>query len=254
MADEMISLDKEGEVFVLTMDYGENRWNTTFTRAFDKALAEVEASDGPAALVTVSTHQKFYSNGLDLEWMMAGRDEGDDHPGGDRNAFGPEAMAVFSRMMTLPVPTVAAVNGHAFGAGFMIALCHDIRIMREDRGYMCANEVELGMAIPEPELALFRHKMPINAFYETVQFAKRWTATDAHTAGFVQQACPLDELRERAIGTAAEHAHLAKHRDVYGWQKQHIWGENAALNNVHGPAYMLANGSDFPHGPNRMRD
>lgn len=248
MADDMISLDKEGEVFVLTMDYGENRWNTTFTRQFDAALDEVEASDGPAALVTVSTHEKFFSNGLDLEWMMA-RGE---HPGGDRAAFGPEAMAVFGRMITLPMPTVAAVNGHAFGAGFMIALSHDIRIMREDRGFMCANEVELGMAIPEPELALFRHKMPINAFYETVQFARRWTATDAAAAGFVQQTCPVDELRERAIGTAAEHAHLAKHRDVYGWQKQHIWGENAVLNNVHGPAHMLKNGTDFAHGPNHM--
>ena len=77
----MISVDRDGEVFVLTMDEGENRWNTTFVRAFDEALNEIGASEGPAAMVTRSTNEKFFSNGLDLEWIM-GSDE--NHPGGDR--------------------------------------------------------------------------------------------------------------------------------------------------------------------------
>lgn len=44
----------------------------------------------------------------------------------------------------------------------MLAMCHDQRIVREDRGYACANEMQLGMQIPRPELALFRHKFPAN--------------------------------------------------------------------------------------------
>ena len=80
-----------------------------------------------------------------------------------------------SRIITLSIPSVAAVGGHAFGAGFMTALCHDVRIMREDRGYLCANEMQIGMVIPRPELALFKHKVPANAFFETVQLAKRWS-------------------------------------------------------------------------------
>ena len=48
----MVELEREGDVFVLTMDDGENRWNTSFVRAFAEALDEVEASEGPAALVT----------------------------------------------------------------------------------------------------------------------------------------------------------------------------------------------------------
>lgn len=245
----MITLDKEGDVFVLTMDAGENRWSTTFTREFDAALDEVERSEGPAALVSVSAHEKFYSNGLDLDWIMS-KDQ--DHPGGDRRAFGTEAMALFGRLITLPVPTIAAVNGHAFGAGFMIALSHDVRVMREDRGFMCANEVEIGMSIPEPELALFRHKMPISAFYETVQFSKRWTGPEALAAGFVQAVCPLEEVRERAIALGHERAKLARHRDVFGWQKEHIWGEGAAINNVDGPAHLLKHNREYASGPNHM--
>jgi enoyl-CoA hydratase/carnithine racemase len=135
----MIRIERQGDVFVLTMAAGENRWNTTFVRAFDEALDEVAASEGPASLVTVSDNEKFFSNGLDLEWITSTGE----HPGGDREPFGTEAMALFAKMITFPIPTVCAINGHAFGAGFMIALCHDVRVMREDRGYLCANEIEL---------------------------------------------------------------------------------------------------------------
>ena len=171
----MIDLELDGEVFILTMSDGENRWNTSFVREFARALDDVEASDGSAALVTTSGNEKFFSNGLDLEWISS-RGE---HRGGDRKVFGAEFMALMGRIITLPVPTVAAINGHGFGAGLMTALCHDWRIMRSDRGFVCANEMQLGMVIPRPELALFRHKLPANVFFETVQLARRWSGPEA---------------------------------------------------------------------------
>jgi enoyl-CoA hydratase/carnithine racemase len=237
----LIDLQREGEVFVLTMDDDENRWNTTFVRAFSKALDEVESSEGAASLVTTSSSAKFFSNGLDLEWRMS---EGE-HRGGDRDAFGAEFMTLMGRIITLPVPTIAAINGHAFGAGFMCALCHDIRFMREDRGFACANEVEIGMVIPNPELALFRHKLPMNTFFETVQLARRWTGPDAVASGVAQQAYPLDSLLDNAISRAAELARLGANRKVYGRMKESIYGENAAINNAHGPAHMLKNADQF---------
>lgn len=237
----MIDLQREGEVFVLTMDDEENRWNTTFVRAFSKALDEVEASEGAASLVTTSSSAKFFSNGLDLEWRMS---EGE-HRGGDRDVFGAEFMTLMSRIITLPVPSIAAINGHAFGAGFMCALCHDIRFMREDRGFACANEVEIGMVIPNPELALFRHKLPMNTFFETVQLARRWTGPDAVASGVAQQAHPLESLLENAMNRAAELARLGANRKVYGRMKESIYGENAAINNPHGPAHMLRNADQF---------
>lgn len=237
----LINLEKEGEVFVLTMDDGENRWNTTFVRAFAEALDEVEASEGPAALVTTSSSEKFFSNGLDLEWRMS---EGD-HRGGDRDVFGPEFMTMMGRIITFPVPTIAAINGHAFGAGLMCALCHDIRLMREDRGFACANEVEIGMVIPNPELALFRHKLPMNSFFQTVQLARRWTGPDAVEGGLAEEALPLDKLLDRAKARGAELARLGANRKVYGRMKEAIYGENAAINNVHGPAHMLKSMEQF---------
>ncbi len=242
----MIDLERQGDVFVLSMNDDENRWNTTFTRAFAAAIDEVEASEGPAALVTVSNHPKFFSNGLDLDWVM-GSDP--DHRGADRDVFGEEFMTLMGRIITLPLPTIAAVNGHGFGAGFMVALCHDVRLMREDRGYLCANEVEIGITIPSTELALFRHKVGAAAFHETVMLARRWTGPAAEAAGFVEAAVGLDELHDRAMTRAAELAPLAANRVGYGWMKEQIYGENAALNQPHGAAHMLKNSTDYAMRP-----
>lgn len=244
---QMINLERQGEVFVLVMDDGENRWNTNFVRAFARALDEVEQSSGPAALVTTATSEKFFSNGLDLAWL-GGELTGESlEKGGDRSVFVVEFMGLMARLMTLPVPTLCAVNGHGFGAGFMAALCHDIRFMRADRGYLCANEVEIGMVIPAPELALFKHKLPANVFFETVQLARRWSGPDALAAGVVQGTYELSNLRDVAIQRAAQLARLGANRTVFGRMKESIYGEHAAIQGVHGPAYMLRNPHLFSH-------
>ncbi|MEM7019013.1 MAG: enoyl-CoA hydratase/isomerase family protein [Pseudomonadota bacterium] len=239
----MIDLEKDGEIYILTMNDDENRWNTTFVREFSKALDEAEASEGPAALITRSANEKFFSNGLDLEWISY---EGE-HRGGDRVVFGEEFMALMGRIITFPMPTIAAINGHAFGAGFMCSLCHDIRMMRVDRGFVCANEMQIGMQIPVPELALFKHKIPMNAFFETVQLAKRWAGPAALDAGIVQQTAPLEELMDTAMQRAKELAPLATKRENYRGQKENIYGENSALNQPHGAAHMLKNSAQYRH-------
>lgn len=238
----MIDLSRDGDVFTLTMDAGENRWNTAFVREFAQALDEVEASSGPAALVTRSADEKFFSNGLDLDWVSSP----EDHPhGGDLAVFGAEFMALAGRVITLPAPTVCAINGHAFGAGLMIALCHDVRIQRSDRGFICANEMQLGLKIPTPELALFRHKIPANAFFETVQLARRWTGPDALAAGLVQAVAEMDDLLPLATARAHELAPLGANRELYGGQKERLYGENAVLDGPHGAAHMLKHSDEY---------
>ena len=237
----MIDLERDGDLFILTMNDGENRWNTNFVRAFAAALDEVEASSGPAALITRSSDTKFFSNGLDLEWISTTGE----HRGGDRSVFGAEFMALMGRIITLPIPTVAAINGHGFGAGFMTALCHDVRIMRSDRGFLCANEMELGMTIPRPELALFRHKLSASTFFETVQLARRWAGPDALAAGVVSQIADLDALFNAACTRARALAPLGANRAAYGAQKESLFGENSALNEPHGAAHLLKHAHDF---------
>lgn len=231
----MIDLDRKGDVFVLTMNAGENRWTTNFVRAFAAKLDVVEASEGAAALVTASADPKFFSNGLDLDWR---RGDGDG-TGGDKTAFGPEFMAMMARLITFPVPSVCAVNGHGFGAGFMLALCHDVRVMRADRGFLCANEIQVGMAIPDAEFALFRHKMSGSAFFDTVQLARRWTGPEAEAAGFVRATAPQEGLLDLAITHAERLAPLGTNRALYGESKERIFGAAPAINAASGAAQLL---------------
>ena len=238
----MINLEKKESIYFLTMDAGENRWNTTFVREFSKALDDVEKDNGPGALVTTSSDPKFFSNGLDLDWIQSPSDFPER---GDREVFGEEFMFLMGRIITLPIPTICAINGHAFGAGFMLALSHDVRIMREDRGFLCANEIQLGLKIPRPELALFRHKIPANSFFETVQLSKRWTGPAALEAGIIQSISTIDNLAEITKSKAEELAPLATDRENFGTQKEMLYGENAAINLNHGPAHMLKNSKEF---------
>ena len=100
------------------------------------------------------------------------------------------------------MPTVSAVNGHAFGAGFMIALCHDVRLMREDGRALCAPTARTDRyghptsgtrVVQTPGLSA-------SAFFETTQLAKRWTGPVALAAGVAQETAPLErEIRGRAI-------------------------------------------------------
>ncbi len=238
----MIELEKKESIYHLYMNAGENRWNTSFVREFSKALDEIETDEGPGALITSSKDDKFFSNGLDLEWMQ----NPEDNPqGGDRDVFGEEFMYLMGRIITLPIPSICVINGHAFGAGFMLALSHDVRLMREDRGFLCANEMQLGFKIPRPELALFRHKIPANSFFETVQLSKRWTGLTAFEAGIVQGKGTFEELPLEALKKAQELAPLAKDRKLYGAQKEMLYGKNAAINLNDGPAFMLKNSKKF---------
>ena len=69
----MIKLDRDGHVRVLRMQAGENRFGLDWLEAVNSALDVVEASDPPCALVTTG-EGKFYSNGMDLEWLAKAPD------------------------------------------------------------------------------------------------------------------------------------------------------------------------------------
>ena len=229
----MIILEKDDEVFHLTLNNGENRWDTSLVRKINGALDEIEKSQGPAALVTSSSDNKFFSNGLDLDWISnASSDE--------RAEFSKEFMNLMGRLIMLPIPSICAVNGHAFGAGFMFSLAHDLRFMRSDRGYLCANEIEIGMLIPDPEIALFRHKLPAHIFFETVQLARRWTGTAATDAGIVYQNSNADCLMNEATDKARALAYLGANRTIYQKTKERLFGKSSPINSEHGASYLLS--------------
>ena len=74
----MPTLDRHDNVFVLDLGDGENRLHPNWIASVNAALDEVQSAGGPRALVTAATG-KFYSNGLDLEWLSAHTDQHQDY-------------------------------------------------------------------------------------------------------------------------------------------------------------------------------
>jgi enoyl-CoA hydratase/carnithine racemase len=210
-----IDLRRDGAVFVLTMNAGENRFNRGFVDALNGALDEVEQSSGPAALVTTGGSEKFYSNGLDLGWM--GSDEGRNE--GPR--FVQAVMDLFARLLAYPVPVVAALNGHAFAAGAMLALAHDFRVMRADRGFFCLPEVDINIPFAPGMTALIQAKLAPTVVVETVLTGVRLGGAQALERGIVDAAVAGPEVLSQAIERAT--ALASKDRGTYGAIKRGLY-------------------------------
>ncbi len=199
MLTRMPYLERDGDVFVLHLgdrdaEVSENRFHPDRLAAIHSLLDEVEAHDGPAALVTAATG-KFWSNGLDLDWVGANLP---DLPG-----YLDSVHALYVRLLTFPAATVAAVQGHAFGAGAMLALVHDFRVMRGDRGYWCLPEVQLNMPFTVGMSALIRSRLPIQTAVEAITTGRRYGGEDAVAAGIAEQAVTGDAVLSTAVERAA---------------------------------------------------
>jgi enoyl-CoA hydratase/carnithine racemase len=190
----VIELDRNGDVYVLRMVAGENRFNAGFIAALNQALDEVEESKGHAALVTTG-EGKFYSNGLDLEWMgRIGAKEVQRHVDNVHNAF--------LRMLTFPMITVAALNGHVFAGGAMLALAHDYRVMRADQGYFCLPEVDIKIPFTKQMDVLIRARLPKVVAHEAMCTGRRYGGSEAADRQIVDHAVAETDVLPRAIEIA----------------------------------------------------
>ncbi|MFI1767891.1 enoyl-CoA hydratase-related protein [Streptomyces sp. NPDC020800] len=193
----MPTLDRQDHVFVLDLGPGENRFHPDWIASVDAALDEVERAQGPRALVTAATG-KFYSNGLDLDWLLAHADRHRDYV--------VSVHALFARLLSLPVPTVAALQGHTFAAGAMLSLAHDVRVMRADRGFWSLPEADIDIPFSPAMSALIQSRLTPPVAHEAMTTARRYGGHDALAAAIVDRAVDEDAVRSTAVELAAARA------------------------------------------------
>ena len=198
----MIQLDRQDGVFVLRMDEGENRFNETSVSALLSALDEVERSTEPAVLVTVGAG-KFYSNGLDLAFIST-------LSAADAQAFIGRVHDLLAKLLFLPAITVAAINGHAFAAGAMLALAHDFRVMRRDRGYFCLPEVDINVPFTPPMATLIQSRLPNMTAHEAMVTGKRYPAEEARARQIVDAVADEANVLSDAIALAKTYSGKAR--------------------------------------------
>lgn len=188
----MPTLDRQNDVFILDLGDGENRFHPDWIASVHAALDEVEKADS-GALVTAASG-KFYSNGLDLEWLGAHSEQSE--------AYVVSVHELFARLLALPLITVAALQGHTFAAGAMWSLAHDFRVMRADRGFWCLPEADIGIPFTRGMSALIQARLTPQTAHVAMATARRYSGADAATAAIVDHAVAEDAVRSTAVELA----------------------------------------------------
>ncbi|KAF4119527.1 Enoyl-CoA hydratase/isomerase family [Geosmithia morbida] len=171
----------------------DNRLTTAVCRALLEALDAVEfGPHAPGVVMTTSSIDKFYSNGLDLAHAI------------ETEGFWPLLYGVWRRLLTYPMPTVALLNGHTFAGGLMLSMAHDYRLAPSPRGYLCLNEVLFGAPLKPAMAAIFRAKLSPQSYRTVALEGRRMTGPDAVRLGVADGvAASLDDalafVRERDL-------------------------------------------------------
>ena len=221
------------QVAVVTMRNGENRFNTEFLEAFESLLDEIEHRTDATALLVGSAHEKIWSNGLDLEWLKS------------ELVRNPEAASCISgrltrflrRLLTYPLITIAAINGHAFAGGAIMACAFDFRFMRTDRGYFCFPGVDLGITILPGMDAILKKALPTPLVLEAQLTGKRYTAAELEAHQVVLKACPVGDLMNEALAFANS---MNKSREILKTMKEVTFKNILRVMETEDPAYLEA--------------
>ncbi|BFZ06747.1 hypothetical protein BsWGS_09786 [Bradybaena similaris] len=213
-----LSLEYKRDVAIIHMDNKKNnQMDSAFLREFHSLLDSVERKSSCRGLVTVG-EGKFYCNGLDLPWMTNISSQ-------EFLNFMNEFQKVLLRVLILPVPTLAVINGHAFAGGAVLAFAHDLRTMNSEKGWLCLNEVLLNKVFSAFIKEYLRIKIGGGRnFSDALILGRRYTAAEAIENYLVHSIHPklslLDhslEVLETAIGNSGlpRQGLLNMKKDVY---------------------------------------
>ncbi len=171
----VVEWKKDESVAIVVMNNGENRQNPAFVEAMNAVFDEIEKDTAISSVVITSADPKNWSQGFDVPWVAGsiGKNEHD-----AVRDFLRASDGLFKRMLTFPMPMIAAINGHAAANGANFACACDFRFMRGDRGYFFYPEVDIDIPLMPGLMAICKKAIPQYKLEEMFLSGKRYTARD----------------------------------------------------------------------------
>ena len=183
-------IERQGKVAVVVLEWG---------RANAISLAFLDALDGlldglrDASALVIAAQGSIFSAGLDLPALV-------DLPPAAFRAFMDRFSEVMLRIFELPMPVVAAVNGHAIAGGCALALQADVRIMAGGR--IGLNEAQLGLGLPPVILEVLRAQVPARSLVPIALEGRLLSPEDALRLGLIDEIAT--DARAAAVQRAGE--------------------------------------------------
>jgi enoyl-CoA hydratase/carnithine racemase len=134
------------------------------------------------------------------------------------------------------MPVIAAINGHTFGDGSIVACCCDWRFMKSGRGFFCFPEVDISIPFLPGMQAIITKTFPYYKLQEAVFTGKRYGALELEAHHIIEKACPDEEtLLAEAVAFART---LQKKRPIYGEMKRRFHRHIIAVMDNEDPEYI----------------
>jgi methylglutaconyl-CoA hydratase len=167
-----------------------NAFNDELIAQLTSTLESLE-EDERVRVVVLAAKGRSFSAGADLNWMkaMAGYAESE-------NLEDARGLADLMRTLSeLSKPTLALVQGAAFGGGVGLVACCDIAIASEDASF-CLSEVRLGLipSVISPYVIAAMGQRAARRYFLT---AERFAAGEAYRLGLVHEVVPAEDLETR---------------------------------------------------------
>lgn len=220
-------------VGVITMNDGENRHNPDFVRAILTAFDEIEADQEISSVIIASGDPKHWSLGMDLQWMTGTMEKKNFEA---IRAFMYGLNRIFTRILLYPMPVIAAINGHVFGGGTILACACDFRFMKSDHGFFCFPEIDINIPFLPGMLAIIRKAIPCSKLEELVFTGKRTGAAELAAHHVILRACENEAaLMDEAMAFAKT---FNKKRPIFGEMKKRLHGKIVEVMEKDDPVFI----------------
>ncbi|MBM4265273.1 MAG: enoyl-CoA hydratase/isomerase family protein [Deltaproteobacteria bacterium] len=210
-ASSSVRLERDFDVARLTLDRPPvNAIDLALLLEAERLLQEIEQAPDVRALVVTGAGRCF-SAGLDLRVVPTYSAE--------RQRDMIRALnAMVLRLYRLPMPTVAAVNGHAIAGGLVIALACDHRVGTTGPCRIGLTEARAGVPFPAAPRAVVQAELAPAVVRRLVLGARNLDAKEALAADVLDELCDPERVGERAREVARDLAEAPI--SVYGRVKQ----------------------------------